>query len=153
MTIFLLHVQLDPGNTSSVILNSCYLELKPLYFGFALQSFTTSYFELTLVWTILSFPLKVQLKKQRVQSLLLLFYTSKHYFTISIYKNLLSLRWNFIFFFFFFFFCFRTLPSCYNQEDPCWAHQGSWSMDNKRNRCFGISKSNTASHRESGVHT
>ena len=49
------------------------------------------------------------------------------------------------------FYCFRTLPCCYNQEDPCWPHQGSWSMDNKRNRCSGISKSNAASYRESGT--
>ena len=50
-----------------------------------------------------------------------------------------------------FIYYFRTLPCCYNQEDSCWPHQGSWSMGNKRNRCSGISKSNAASHRESGT--
>ena len=65
-TSFLLQ-QFDPSNLSSVLVNSCYrymyFELKTTVFrfGFAPQSYTITYFELALSWTILSFPLKVQL--------------------------------------------------------------------------------------------
>lgn len=45
----------------------------------------------------------------------------------------------------------RALPSGYNQKDSCWSHQRAWSMGNKRNRCSGISKSNSTSHRGPGL--
>ena len=53
--------QLDPANSNSAILNCpFYFELKTIFDGSALQSFTIDSFEFSLFWAKFPFPLRVR---------------------------------------------------------------------------------------------